>query len=590
MSKIQQSQSNSMEPSTTPEPNAFDKDYERVSVIGKGGEGQAILCRHKTSSQVVVAKLEAMILRDLRRHDHIVGYLGAFNRAPIPSRATILLEYCSGGDLHDLTLSYRRSGVSIPEPFLWHVFRQLSQALTFLHSGNATSHPGEYSLIHRDIKPENVPLAGKFVPDSPYPYPSVKLADFGLAVLFQPGKNNKDYGFTGGTPDWQPPETPIATPAGNMWSVSAIIHFLALARPPIANLREFRAKYSDADEIERMDPNFFYRNVPREVTQICALTGHEYSGKFGDHAYSRQLNTWMSKALAENPKERKSLQERHIRLMTIPPELRANPTSKDKKQTVWLISHMTNHAPSAAANPLASTGSRRPLAPFPLAVGAGAGSVALATSVDVSVVVSIELVELEPEVCAAEDVVVVVTVCSVEAVSLAVDAKPLVADARTLEAEDSALAMTDEMLERTAEASLLADAATLEISLATDEATDVTKPDAVETALDASLTTELAAEEISLLKELATDDASLRTELAADVASLAAELAADVTPPITVVPADVASLATELAIEDASLAIELAAELMALDAAPGAVEIWLAMELATDEAALSAEE
>ncbi|KAJ9649427.1 hypothetical protein H2199_000202 [Coniosporium tulheliwenetii] len=291
MSKIQQSQSNSTEHSTTPEPNAFDKDYERISVIGKGGEGQAILCRHKTSSQVVVAKLvrhsalrkppyEAVILRDLWRHDHIVGYLGAFNRAPIPSRATILLEYSR---VAISTILPRRTDVV---------------------AGNATSHPGEYPLIHRDIKHENVLLAGKFVPDSPYPYPAVKLVDFGLAVLFQPGKSNKDYEFTGGTPGWQPPETPIATPAGDVWSVGAIVHFLALARPPIANLREFRAEYSDADEIERMDPNFFYRNVPREVTQICALTGHEYSGKFGDRAYSRELNTWMSKALAENAKER----------------------------------------------------------------------------------------------------------------------------------------------------------------------------------------------------------------------------------------------------------------------------------------------
>lgn len=315
MSKTQQSQSNSMEPSTIPEPNAFDKDYERISVIGKGGEGQAILCRHRTSSQVVIAKLvrhsalrkpppEAVILRDIRRHDHIVGYLGVFNRAPIPSRATILLEYCSGGDLHDLTSAYRRSGVSIPEPFLWHVFRQLSQALAFLHSGSATSHPGGYPLIHRDIKLENVLLTEKFVPDSPYPYPAVKLADFGLAVLFQPGKSNSDYKFDGGTPDWQPPEAPVATPAGDVWSVGAIVHFLALGRPPIANVREFRAKFSDADELERMDPNFFYRNVPREVTQICALPGREFSGKFGDHTYSTELNTWMLEALAEDPEER----------------------------------------------------------------------------------------------------------------------------------------------------------------------------------------------------------------------------------------------------------------------------------------------
>ncbi|EON64722.1 hypothetical protein W97_03955 [Coniosporium apollinis CBS 100218] len=108
--------------------------------------------------------------------------------------------------------------------------------------------------------------------------------------------------------------------------------------------------------------------------------------------------------------------------------------------------------------------------------------------------------------------------------------------------------MTEEMLERTADASLLADAAILDASLRTEDETDVMKPDAVERTLEASLGTEV------------------------------------VIPPIMVVPA------TELAIEDASLAMEEAAELMALDAAPGAVEAWLAIEEAADEAAFSAEE
>lgn len=139
-----------------------------------------------------------------------------------------------------------------------------------------------------------------------------------------------------------------------------------------------------------------------------------------------------------------------------------------------------------------------------------------------------------------------VTVWRVDAGS--VEAKPPVAEAKTLEAEDWALAMTEEMLERTADASLLADAAMLDASPRTEDETDVMKPDAVERTLEASLGTEV------------------------------------VIPPTMVVPA------TELAIEDASMAMEEAAELMALDAAPGAVEAWLAIEEAADDAAFSAEE
>ncbi|KAJ9660140.1 hypothetical protein H2201_007047 [Coniosporium apollinis] len=323
MPPIRRSQSVSTKTLTTAKTNPLDEEYEKICVLNAGGEGTTVLCRHKTSSRNVVAKMvrhsaprklprEAEILRDIQPNDHIVSYLGVFNQAPSPSEATILLEDCRGGDLQALQWEFEANDESIPEPFIWHVFLQLSQALEFPYSGDGTSDLEKRPLIHRDIKPANVLLVEKFVPGQPYP--AIKLADFGLAAYHTPGQDDKAYVFTGGTRDWQPPERPVATPAGDVWSVGAIVHSLALGRPPIADVNEFRDAHPDARGIEWKNPRYFRDNLPREVTQICALGGKQYAGTFGDHAYSKSLNSWMLQALARHPKDRMSSLELSVLL------------------------------------------------------------------------------------------------------------------------------------------------------------------------------------------------------------------------------------------------------------------------------------
>ncbi|EON65771.1 STE protein kinase [Coniosporium apollinis CBS 100218] len=315
MAPITRSQSVPAKAPTTAKTNAFEEEYERVCVLGSGGEGTTVLCRHKTSSRKVVAKMvrhsapgklprEAEILKDIRPNDHIVSYFGVFNEAPSPSEATILLEDCRGGDLQALQWEFELNDECIPEPFIRHVFLQLSQALAFLHSGDGTSDPDRRPLVHRDIKPANVLLLEKYVPGGPFP--SIKLADFGHAAYFTPDQDEKAYAFTGGSRDWQPPERPVATPAGDVWSVGAIVHSLALGRPPIADVNKFRDAHSNAKEIDRDNPRYFRDVLPREVTPICAVEGKEYAGTFGDHACSNTLNSWMMQALARHPKDRMS--------------------------------------------------------------------------------------------------------------------------------------------------------------------------------------------------------------------------------------------------------------------------------------------
>lgn len=104
------------------------------------------------------------------------------------------LEYAPYGTLANLLARYKASNRYLPELFLWHVFNSLAKALLVLEQGTANRHV-ETSLIHFDIKPENIFLGYEAAKSSDpdvtggldgeiFNYPSIKLADFGLARVF----------------------------------------------------------------------------------------------------------------------------------------------------------------------------------------------------------------------------------------------------------------------------------------------------------------------------------------------------------------------------------------------------------------------
>lgn len=221
-------------------------DYELIKQIGKDGEGVIHLMRSRSARQLIVRKtvkyarsaygkpIEAAILQDIlaERHDNIIRLQAfepyqAFESDQVEG-ARYYLEYCSGGDLHQLVDQYQKQGVLLPELFIWQAYQQLASALEFLHRGfdPRCSDPDRRGVCHRDIKPSNIFL--RPTPDSDYP--DVVLADFGHATLafatYDPA----------GTSLWQAPELPRHSPRGDVYSLGAVIHFLIHFKPPIAQL------------------------------------------------------------------------------------------------------------------------------------------------------------------------------------------------------------------------------------------------------------------------------------------------------------------------------------------------------------------
>jgi len=283
--------------------------YESIQHIGEGGQGECTLagrCRDrqllvlKTVSEPLISQglpIEIRILRDLLPpHQRIASLI---NSCILPDQIELYLEFCDGGDLHDLIDQYANHSTQIPESFIWHAFIQMAEALAFLHYGwsledNAPftrSSPPWNRVIHRDIKPANIFLKFRTHHHWQSNYPDLKLGDFGLAAV------TTDAGHTAdsycGTYAWQPPETPEATAKGDVWALGGIIHALAHeGEPPLADPPRWRG-WAGGCGYGRMNRAADWDRAP-EARQPMSVLGD----------YSPTLDRWMMKCFRRDPEQR----------------------------------------------------------------------------------------------------------------------------------------------------------------------------------------------------------------------------------------------------------------------------------------------
>jgi len=235
------------------DPNAL----QLIKIIGEGSEGSCELHQRIGDGKLVVCKKahiirknmiqgntprEVKILRDtLRPHDRIINLISYTFDKKCDELHTYY-DYCAGGDLQ----SYLYPDTGSSEAFIWHVFRQMAEALAYLHTGYARSDPNKSGkmphswrpVVHCDIKPDNIFLrtprsAENLTPD-------IVLGDFGLAVI----GGDKD-----GTEAacYQPPEFPYNTPAGDVWALGALIHRMGHGEVPVEFKMPKRYRGDDLD-------------------------------------------------------------------------------------------------------------------------------------------------------------------------------------------------------------------------------------------------------------------------------------------------------------------------------------------------------
>lgn len=147
--------------------------WEFANTLGEGAYGEVKLAIHTKTQETRAVKIislnllndktaiqKEVLIHKTLNHENIIKYYSSFQQL---DKFYILLEYASGGELFDRIEPDLGMEVELAHKY----FCQLINGVEYLHSKG---------IVHRDIKPENLLLND---------LDQIKIADFGLATLFQ---------------------------------------------------------------------------------------------------------------------------------------------------------------------------------------------------------------------------------------------------------------------------------------------------------------------------------------------------------------------------------------------------------------------
>ncbi len=249
-------------PMARPLPLSRVAEYQLLEEIGRGGMGVVFKARHVRLGRVVALK---MILGgalahadDLHRfhteeeaaaqlqHPNIVALyeVGVFENQPF-----FAMEYISGTSLGD-----RVALGPLPGRRAAGYLEVTARAVHFAHTRG---------ILHRDLKPGNVLLDEN---DQP------KISDFGLAKLMATDSGQTRTGAVLGTPSYMSPEQAAGRkdlgPAGDVYSLGAILYELLTGRPPFAGETPL-ATINLVAEQEPLSPRLLNPAVDLDLETIC---------------------------------------------------------------------------------------------------------------------------------------------------------------------------------------------------------------------------------------------------------------------------------------------------------------------------------
>ncbi|KAH7071360.1 kinase-like domain-containing protein [Paraphoma chrysanthemicola] len=192
---------------------------------------------------------EIRVMQQLRGHPNVIEIVNYDLDYSQLSYGSVFMQRAELGSLDAVIKRYADRDRELPdEGFAWKVLYDISIALAFLWTGtdartakqkaaesliNSTT-PGWNAIIHRDIKPSNVFMTWKDpLQIDTCPYPTFMLGDFGSAVSLSDGRA-RTREFPGNDPYFAPPEYPLYSEKGDIYSIGLVVICLAFKcqRPP----------------------------------------------------------------------------------------------------------------------------------------------------------------------------------------------------------------------------------------------------------------------------------------------------------------------------------------------------------------------
>lgn len=180
-------------------------------------------------------QMEISLHKHIGLHKNIIEF---FDHGADPSWVWIAMELAEGGDLFDKI----EADAGVSQDIAHVYFTQLVSAIGFMHSKG---------VAHRDIKPENVLLSADG---------DLKLADFGMATLFEYNGRRKLATTLCGSPPYVAPEvlscgtqsgargSGYAADMADIWSCGVVLFVLLAGNTPWSKPVEGRDEYGRLNE------------------------------------------------------------------------------------------------------------------------------------------------------------------------------------------------------------------------------------------------------------------------------------------------------------------------------------------------------
>ncbi|KAL0218650.1 hypothetical protein P9112_004303 [Eukaryota sp. TZLM1-RC] len=268
-------------------------DYEITSLLGKGAfsnvfHGVSKHTGHDVAIKVVDKKAAKAnntihrIISEIELHSRLEHFniVDLYSYSEDKSSFYIIMEYCNQGDL----FTYLHEHGSLPEETVRQFGKQIVSSLSYLHSHN---------IVHRDLKLSNILLKT----DTNATSPSLKLADFGLAVYLE--DNNSEANTICGTLNYIAPEVFARKPYGkpsDRWSLGCLLFALVSGylpfdgqEPPKTNVRLVFPSHVSSNAKDLITK--LLKVSPNERLDLACIQLHPFFNDHNDHESCRSTPT-----------------------------------------------------------------------------------------------------------------------------------------------------------------------------------------------------------------------------------------------------------------------------------------------------------